>query len=97
MHAYTVITSLLLAAVGTHAAAVEVRQLPPNDVIPVNVYNGGGCQGNVIRTIAVPVPSDCFAVNPVSNSLDSLRVDSPILPDGCQGKLRMAICHFKRF
>lgn len=94
MHAYAVITSLLLAVVGTQASAIQARQLPPNDVIPVNIYPGTGCQGNVVRTINVPVGSGCFAVTPVSGSVDSGRVDSPVIPpnSGCQGKYYVIDC-----
>ncbi|KAF2875389.1 hypothetical protein BDV95DRAFT_616537 [Massariosphaeria phaeospora] len=83
MYTKAVLVSLFLAAVGTHAApALEARQDP---AIPLSIYEGGGCQGNVITTAFIPTDGSCFGFSPIlSQPTDSARIDlANALPTGC--------------
>ncbi|KAF2280137.1 uncharacterized protein EI97DRAFT_439202 [Westerdykella ornata] len=84
MQTKTVLASLLFAAIGTQAApSVHARQA---DSIPLNIYEGDGCnRGPPITTANVPTDGSCFAFSPIlSSQTDSARIDAAgSLPAGC--------------
>lgn len=83
MHSKSILITLLFSAVGAHAApALETRQA---DSVPLNIYNGDACRGDVVTTANVPKDGSCFSFSPiVSAQTDSGRIDATgTLPSGC--------------